>query len=79
VKLCILRILPALRTRKALAKAAAGTRLVGHEFHYASVIASPDDPLADVRDAAGETVAEAGSRRGRVTGTFFHAVATSEG
>lgn len=55
---------------------AEATRLVGHEFHYASIVADPDDPLAEVTDAAGDPVAEAGSRRGRVTGTFFHAIAT---
>jgi cobyrinic acid a,c-diamide synthase len=53
----------------------AGRELVGHEFHYASVVASPDNPLAAVADAAGCPVSEAGSRRGRVTGTFFHVLA----
>ncbi len=53
----------------------AGRELVGHEFHYASVVASPDAPLAAVTDAAGRSVPEAGSRRARVTGTFFHVLA----
>ena len=52
-----------------------GTRLRGHEFHYASILAQPDPPLASVRDANGAEVAETGSRRGRVTGTFFHLIA----
>jgi len=52
-----------------------GRELVGHEFHYASVVASPDAPLAAVTDAAGRPVPEAGSRRDRVTGTFFHVLA----
>jgi cobyrinic acid a,c-diamide synthase len=52
-----------------------GARLRGHEFHYASILAQPDPPLACVRDANGAEVAETGSRRGRVTGTFFHLIA----
>ena len=54
---------------------AQGTRLRGHEFHYASIVAQPDSPLAAVRDANGAEIAETGSRRGRVTGTFFHLIA----
>jgi cobyrinic acid a,c-diamide synthase len=54
---------------------AQGTRLRGHEFHYASILAQPDPPLASVRDANGAEVAETGSRRGHVTGTFFHLIA----
>jgi cobyrinic acid a,c-diamide synthase len=53
----------------------AQSRLRGHEFHYASILAQPDAPLATVRDATGTTVAETGSHRGRVTGTFFHMIA----
>jgi len=52
-----------------------GSRLRGHEFHYASILAQPDAPLAAVRDANGAGVAETGSYRGRVTGTFFHLIA----
>jgi len=51
-----------------------GQELVGHEFHFSSVTANADDPLADVYDAAGNAVAERGSRRGAVTGTFFHVI-----
>lgn len=52
----------------------AGTEVAGHEFHYASIVSAGDDPLVDCRDAAGATVAEAGARRGAVSGTFFHAI-----
>jgi len=52
-----------------------GRRLRGHEFHYATILAQPDAPLATVRDANGTEVSETGSRRGRVTGTFFHLIA----
>jgi cobyrinic acid a,c-diamide synthase len=54
---------------------AAGAQLRGHEFHYAAILAQPDQGLASVRDANGADVAETGSRRGHVTGTFFHLIA----
>ena len=54
----------------------AGALLRGHEFHYAT-IADPgaDEPFAFVTDAYGEPAKPAGSRRGLVTGSFFHAIA----
>ena len=52
----------------------AGATLRGHEFHYSTIIAQPDAPLADMTDAAGEPVASTGSRRGPVTGSFFHLI-----
>lgn len=54
---------------------AKGSRLRGHEFHYSTVLAQPDLPLARVTDANGALVAETGSRRGHVSGTFFHMIA----
>ena len=54
---------------------AAGTVLRGHEFHYSGILAQPDQPLARVFDAEGDEVPETGSRRGHVTGTFFHLIA----
>lgn len=53
----------------------AGARLRGHEFHYSTIVSQPDEPLAVVRDATGAMIAETGSRRGSVTGTFFHLIA----
>ncbi len=53
----------------------AGSVLRGHEFHYTTILAEPDTPLAEVRDAEGAIVPETGSRRGHVTGTFFHLIA----
>ena len=54
----------------------AGSVLRGHEFHYATIVASgADDPFAFVRDVYGAPEAPAGSRRGRVTGSFFHVIA----
>ena len=54
----------------------AGTAVRGHEFHYATLISSGDDaPLADLTDGQGRPLGPSGGRRGRVTGTFFHAIA----
>ncbi|WP_026785087.1 cobyrinate a,c-diamide synthase [Pleomorphomonas koreensis] len=53
--------------------------LSGHEFHYASIITTGgDDPLAEVRDAHGGAPVPDGSRRGLVSGSFFHAIARLE-
>jgi cobyrinic acid a,c-diamide synthase len=54
---------------------ATGARARGHEFHYSTILDQPDPPLAEVTDAEGDVVAETGSRRGTVTGTFFHLIA----
>ncbi|WP_029006272.1 cobyrinate a,c-diamide synthase [Azorhizobium doebereinerae] len=54
----------------------AGSQVRGHEFHYATVLArGADDPLADLKDSQGASLGASGSRRGRVTGAFFHAIA----
>ncbi len=54
----------------------AGTQLRGHEFHYASVETTGDDaPFALVADAYGSDPVPAGSRRGFVSGSFFHLIA----
>ncbi|GFM29846.1 cobyrinate a,c-diamide synthase [Novosphingobium sp. PY1] len=58
-----------------VANLTAGSRLRGHEFHYSTILEQPDEPLAAVTDADGSVVPETGSRRGRVTGTFFHQIA----
>ena len=51
-----------------------GSLVSGHEFHYASVLSAGDDPLLGAADPAGADLQEKGSRRGLVTGTFFHAI-----
>ena len=53
----------------------AGAVLRGHEFHYSTIIDQPDAPLAHVADADGAPVAETGSCREQVSGTFFHLIA----
>ena len=67
------------REARLLARAAigtAGTRIRGHEFHYASLVSSgSDQPLVELSDAQGNPVGGQGGRRGHVTGTFFHAIA----
>ena len=52
-----------------------GARLRGHEFHYSTILAQPDEALARVVDADGAEVAETGSYRGRVSGSYFHLIA----
>lgn len=47
---------------------------LGHEFHFATIIANSDAPLAEITDASGTPVADGGARRGSVTGTFFHVI-----
>ena len=55
---------------------AKGARLRGHEFHYATITEQgQDEPLAMARDAYGSAPAPSGSRRGQVSGSFFHVVA----
>jgi cobyrinic acid a,c-diamide synthase len=54
----------------------AGSRLRGHEFHYACMSdPGTDAPLALLSDALGRDLGPAGGRRGRVSGSFFHAIA----
>jgi cobyrinic acid a,c-diamide synthase len=57
----------------------ATTRVRGHEFHY-STLADPgsDAPYAMLSDAAGAPLGPAGGRRGHVSGSFFHVIATEE-
>lgn len=52
-----------------------GSKIRGHEFHYASTTFQPDPPLASVVNAYGDKVAESGSHRALATGTFCHLIA----
>lgn len=55
-----------------------GQRLVGHEFHYASVTQSDDSreaAFASIMDAEGNDLGTAGHRVGQTTGSFFHTIA----
>jgi cobyrinic acid a,c-diamide synthase len=55
-----------------------GAVVRGHEFHYASLTsAGNDESFAELHDGEGRALGNAGGRRGRVTGTFFHAIATT--
>lgn len=54
----------------------AGTRLRGHEFHYAVLTESGSDAaLAELADGEGKALGMSGGRRGNVAGAFFHAIA----
>ncbi|MDJ0511846.1 MAG: cobyrinate a,c-diamide synthase [Methyloceanibacter sp.] len=56
----------------------AGSTVRGHEFHYTSVIEPGSDaPLAMLADGEGNPLGAAGGRRGTVSGTFFHAIASA--
>jgi cobyrinic acid a,c-diamide synthase len=56
-----------------------GARVRGHEFHYASLMAAGDDaPFAELSDSEDRALGESGSRRGHVSGTFFHAIAADD-
>nr|CAD6438165.1 cobyrinate a,c-diamide synthase [Rhizobium sp. Q54] len=53
-----------------------GETIRGHEFHYAQVVSpGTDQPLAEIADGLGKYIGPSGSRRNRVTGSFFHAIA----
>jgi len=55
-----------------------GASVRGHEFHYASLVsAGADEPLAELADGEGRALGRSGGRRGRVSGTFFHAIAAT--
>jgi cobyrinic acid a,c-diamide synthase len=54
-----------------------GATVRGHEFHYATLTdPGRDAPLAVLSDGQGRSLGPAGGRRGRVSGSFFHAIAT---
>jgi cobyrinic acid a,c-diamide synthase len=57
-----------------------GTILRGHEFHYATIetMSPGDQPFAFVQDAHGGAEQSEGSRRGTVTGSFFHLIAAGD-
>ena len=55
----------------------AGTAVRGHEFHYATDDPGDDAALALLTDATGRDLGPAGGRRGLVSGSFFHAIATA--
>lgn len=57
----------------------AGAVVRGHEFHYARIVdAGPDAAFATLRDGLGQELGPDGGRRGRVTASFFHAIAQHE-
>ncbi|MGL4288728.1 MAG: cobyrinate a,c-diamide synthase [Phreatobacter sp.] len=62
-------------TATASALGLAGSRLTGHEFHYATILASdPDGALGEAVDAEGTALGPVGHVRGHVSGSFFHAI-----
>jgi len=56
-----------------------GAHVRGHEFHYASLtVPGDDEPFAELSDSDGRALGSGGGRRGRVSGTFFHAIASGD-
>lgn len=57
-----------------------GAWMRGHEFHYATIdaIDAGDQPFAFLTDAHGGAERAEGSRRGAVSGSFFHIIAPGE-
>jgi cobyrinic acid a,c-diamide synthase len=56
----------------------AGARFRGHEFHYSTLVTDgSDEPFALAGDAYGVEPAPSGSRRGRVSGSYFHVIAAA--
>jgi cobyrinic acid a,c-diamide synthase len=65
------------RLRAGCAIGVAGAAVRGHEYHYSTLTeAGNDAPLADLFDGHGHPLGRAGARRGHVSGTFFHAIAS---
>ncbi|MCZ0737946.1 cobyrinic acid a,c-diamide synthase, partial [Phreatobacter sp. AB_2022a] len=53
----------------------AGARLTGHEFHYATILEQDTEgALGAAVDAEGTALGAVGHVRGRVSGSFFHAI-----
>jgi cobyrinic acid a,c-diamide synthase len=69
------------RTARLLSDAVLGAQghtIRGHEFHYASLVSTGgDEPLAQLADGEGRALGPSGGRRGRVSGSFFHAIAAA--
>ena len=69
------------RTARLLSDSVLGQRgatLRGHEFHYASLTSTGNDaPFAELADAEGRALGNAGGQRDRVSGTFFHTIAAA--
>ncbi|MBV8096898.1 MAG: cobyrinic acid a,c-diamide synthase, partial [Acetobacteraceae bacterium] len=54
---------------------AAGLRLRGHEFHYATAVhEGAAEPFLSVTDSAGTGLGDCGLRRGSVFGSFIHLI-----
>jgi cobyrinic acid a,c-diamide synthase len=54
----------------------AGVTVRGHEFHYSKLVEPGNDsPLAELADGLGAPLGASGARRGRGSGSFFHAIA----
>ena len=51
-----------------------GSTVLGHEFHYSTVIEINDAPIVYVKDAYQNELGQLGSINSNATGTFFHLI-----
>jgi cobyrinic acid a,c-diamide synthase len=65
-------------TRAETPLGAAGTRLNGHEFHYAATLSETGAPFARAGDAAGRDCGETGLVAGTAAGSFLHLIDRAE-
>ena len=55
-----------------------GSTVLGHEFHYSTVIEINDAPIVFVKDASQNELGQLGSIRSHATGTFFHLIGSEQ-
>ena len=55
-----------------------GSTVLGHEFHYSTVIEINDAPIVYVKDAYQNELGQLGSINSNATGTFFHLIGVEQ-
>ena len=55
-----------------------GSTVLGHEFHYTTVVEINDAPIVFVKDAYQNELGQLGSKNSNATGTFFHLIGSEQ-
>ena len=55
-----------------------GSTVLGHEFHYTTVVEINDAPIVFVEDAYQNELGQLGSKNSNATGTFFHLIGSEQ-
>ena len=55
-----------------------GSTVLGHEFHYTTVVEINDAPIVFVEDAYQNELGQSGSKNSNATGTFFHLIGSEQ-